>query len=210
MIFCISGEDIEEYKEIMDKAYMLRHSVFVDGKGWKEIEKPNKHDVDDFDHTETYNILYIYGNEVKGYARLTPMSAPNLLADLHSHLVADNSDLRSPTHLEWTRYCVDEAWTSENPKHLVGARLIAAMFELGFENGFSFIFGEGNPNWVPKLQRLGLKISPIGLPHFFDDEPTIAMKMEINENSVRRTKLAARIRGQVFSNDFAQALAAAG
>lgn len=196
MIVHINGKYANKYQELMIKSFNFRHKYFVETKKWMELEKPDRCETDEFDHEKAHHILYVIDDQVRGYARLTPMSAATLLADLHSFLVTEKLNLRSQNYLEWTRFCVDDDWTAENPTHHVGARLIAAMFEFGFENRFTHILGEGNPNWVPKLKRLGLNIEPIGFPHFFDEEPTIAMKMVVNEESARRTKVVARIKGR--------------
>jgi len=67
MIHVVTPENEHFYRDEMDQAYRLRHKVFVEEMGWKNMAKPDGREMDQFDTKHAVNMLYIEGGNVLGY-----------------------------------------------------------------------------------------------------------------------------------------------
>jgi acyl-homoserine lactone synthase len=80
MIHVVTPENEHFYRDEMDQAYRLRHKVFVEEMGWKNMAKPDGREMDQFDTKHAVN-MHIEGGNVLGYQRLLPSTRPYLLSE---------------------------------------------------------------------------------------------------------------------------------
>jgi acyl-homoserine lactone synthase len=59
MIHVVTPENEHFYRDEMDQAYRLRHKVFVEEMGWKNMAKPDGREMDQFDTKHAVNMLNI-------------------------------------------------------------------------------------------------------------------------------------------------------
>ena len=46
MIHIVTAENIDSYAAAMEQAYRLRHTVFVEEMGWKDLKRPDGREID--------------------------------------------------------------------------------------------------------------------------------------------------------------------
>jgi N-acyl-L-homoserine lactone synthetase len=105
MIHVVTPENEHFYRDEMDQAYRLRHKVFVEEMGWKNMAKPDGREMDQFDTKHAVNMLYIEGGNVLGYQRLLPSTRPYLLSEVMPELCEVERPVGA--HIwEVSRHCV--------------------------------------------------------------------------------------------------------
>ena len=131
MIHVVTPENEHFYRDEMDQAYRLRHKVFVEEMGWKNLAKPDGREMDQFDTKHAVNMLYIEGGNVLGYQRLLPSTRPYLLSEVMPELCEVERPVGA--HIwEISRHCVAPGHRSggrfANP---VANALGSALVEMG-------------------------------------------------------------------------------
>jgi acyl-homoserine lactone synthase len=83
---------------LLEQAFRLRHSIFVDERGWEVLRRPDGREIDQFDDEDAVHELALHDGAVVGYHRMRPTTRPHLLGDVHLHLCGVGMDtlLRSP------------------------------------------------------------------------------------------------------------------
>jgi acyl-homoserine lactone synthase len=68
----VTPDDLDRYRDLLDQAFALRHRVFVEGRGWQALRRPDRLDIDRHDTSGAIHILALDGGGVFGYTRLVP------------------------------------------------------------------------------------------------------------------------------------------
>ena len=85
MLYLIDGRNRAEYALQIEEMFRFRHSVYVEGRGWKAIARPDRREVDQFDTDEAIYLLGLAsdGNRPK---RGSPSSDNRAAPDAHVSL----------------------------------------------------------------------------------------------------------------------------
>ena len=195
MIHVITKWNKAVFQEELEQAYRLRHKVFVDERGWEDIRKPDGREVDQFDTESAIHLLAIDHGTVVGYSRLLPTLEPHLLTDIYPHLSAKPIPKNGST-FEWTRYCIAPEKRGGSAVGNVGCRLLCGVTEYAERIGLTHLTMETDPIWITRFTQLGFNVDPLGLPQMIEDEPVIAMTIEITGQAVERARRMLRVRGE--------------
>jgi len=175
MIEIITTENIHVYRTEMDEAYRLRHDVFVEEKGWRDLAQPDQREIDQFDNEHALHMICRQNGKVVGYQRMLPTTKPHLL----SSVLADLCEVERPVgdHIwEWTRYCVAKPHR-ERGRALspVANALLSAIVEWGMESGVDRIIIEMEPIWLLRLVQLNFMVTPLGIPREIGGDSVVAV-----------------------------------
>ena len=170
---------------VLDEAMRLRHQVFVEEKGWVGLRRDDGRDIDQFDTPATVHHVAIVNGEVAGYQRFNATTGPHLLADVHRNL-SDGPSPRGSHIWEWSRYCVARKFKRDGVFCDVASTLLIAALEWGEPNGVQQFVLEFHPLWITRFLELGFDVKPLGLPHEYDGEPTIAVCLKYGEDTYQR------------------------
>jgi len=188
MIHVVTPENEHFYRDEMDQAYRLRHKVFVEEMGWKNMAKPNGREMDQFDTKHAVNMLYIECGNVLGYQRLLPSTRPHLLSEVMPELCEVERPIGA--HIwEISRHCVA-------PGHRSGGRfcnpvanaLGSALVEWGLECGISKFIIEIDPIGVLPLIQLYFQPMPLGLPKSINGKVVMALTLTFDGRTLERLR----------------------
>jgi acyl-homoserine lactone synthase len=174
---------------LLDEALRLRHRVFIEERKWTGLRSDNGREHDQFDTPATVHHLAVVQGEVAGYVRLNPTTGPHLLADVHAHLCSQPYE-RAPRCWEWSRYSVGRKYRANNTFCDVASTLLLAGMEWADPLGIDRIVLEFHPVWITRFLELDFKVRPLGLPHEFDGEPTVAVELTWSERTYQRMREA--------------------
>jgi acyl-homoserine lactone synthase len=186
MIHVVTPENEHFYRDEMDQAYRLRHKVFVEEMGWKNMAKPDGREMDQFDTKHAVNMLYIEGGNVLGYQRLLPSTRPYLLSEVMPELCEVERPVGA--HIwEVSRHCVAPGHRSggrfANP---VANALGSALVEWGLECGISKFIIEMDPMGVLPLIQLYFQPMPLGLPKNINGKAVMALTLTFDGRTLER------------------------
>jgi acyl-homoserine lactone synthase len=188
VIHVVTAENDHHYRNEMDQAYRLRHQVFVEELGWKNLSKPDGREKDQFDTKHAVNMLCIEGGKVLGYQRLLPTVRPHLLSEIMPELC----DLERPVgaHIwEISRHCVAPAHRSggrfANP---IANALGTALVEWGLECGISKYLIEIEPMAIVPLIQLHFQPMPLGLPKTVNGKDVMAITLTFDGRTLERLR----------------------
>ncbi|WP_352560616.1 acyl-homoserine-lactone synthase [Mesorhizobium sp. M0025] len=106
MLLVVTAQNAEEYKAELDQAFRLRHKVFVEEKGWTDLQREDGREIDRFDDEHAIHMLFSAEDRVVGYQRMLPSLRPHLLSEVLPDL-CDGARPAGDNIWEWTRYCVE-------------------------------------------------------------------------------------------------------
>lgn len=188
MIHIVTPENEHMYRDEMEQAYRLRHKVFVEEKGWKELAKPDGREIDQFDTKYAVHMLCIEKGRVLGYQRLLPTTRPHLLSDVTPELCEGERPVGA--HIwEWTRFCVA-------PRHRekgqvlgrVANALGSGLVEWGLECGVSKLVIELEPAQLLPLVQLHFQPMPLGLPKKLSGHDVVAFTLTFDGRTLARLR----------------------
>ncbi|MBB4304344.1 acyl-homoserine lactone synthase [Rhodobium orientis] len=201
MACVIEGHKAHFYRDELEKIYRLRHQVFVDERGWKDLWKPDGREIDQFDTESAVHIAAFRNGEAAGCARLLPTVGPHLLTDVYPWLCERGPIPRGPHIIEWGRHCVAKAWRDGGQPSRVGAELILGVLEYCLPRGITECTGESDPVWISGFLQLGFDVDPLGLPEVIDDGPVVAVKMTFSDKTLETTRSVVGIPHSVLEPD---------
>ncbi len=77
-VHVVRRDNSDRYREELEQYFRGRYDVFVRERGWKELERPDGRDTDQFDTEEAIHLLAIERSEVIGGFRFNPSTGPTL------------------------------------------------------------------------------------------------------------------------------------
>lgn len=187
MLHIVTNENVDLYRDEMQQAFRLRHKVFVEERGWSELQSEDGQEIDRFDNEYAVHMLFIEDDRhVIGYQRLLPSTRPHLLSEVLSSLCEVDRPV-GPNIWEWTRYCV-EAGHRERGRMLspVANALLSGIVEWGLHNGVDTIIIEMSPLWLLRLVQLHFRVTPLGLPQIISGEEAVAVTAKFDERTLAR------------------------
>jgi acyl-homoserine lactone synthase len=184
MIEVITGVRPGESK-LVDEAMRIRHTVFVEEKGWSSLRREDGRDIDQFDTPATVYHIAVVNGEVAGGQRFNQTTRPHLLSDVHPGLCA-RPYIRAPHCWEWSRYSVARKFRRDDIFCDVASTLLIAALEWGEANGVTRLVLEFHPLWITRFLELDFTVKPLGLPQVFDGEPAVAVELGWSEHTYQR------------------------
>jgi acyl-homoserine lactone synthase len=187
MIRVIDKTNFRRFPRTMDQLFRVRHSVFVEEKGWKQFERDGIFEKDQYDTEDAiYAVALDDQGDAIGCFRLYPTVLPHMISEVFPGMV-DGEVLCRPDVMELTRFhlCKPKRHSTEY------LELLTAIPEVGIELGLSGFTAIVRTLRIPVMQSAGLSIVPTGLPAVIDGESHVSVVFEVSENclaSINRTR----------------------
>jgi acyl-homoserine lactone synthase len=102
-IHVVSKENASQYADELQAYYRLRHLIYVEERGWRDLRRDDGLERDQFDNDNAVHLLAIKNHEVVGGSRMIRMSQPTLLSEVFPRLVQRGELPRDHASMEWTR-----------------------------------------------------------------------------------------------------------
>ncbi|MER9136094.1 GNAT family N-acetyltransferase [Mesorhizobium sp. M0830] len=192
MFLIVTAQNAEQYQAELDQAFRLRHKVFVEERGWADLQRESGREIDRFDDEHAVHMLFLTENRVVGYQRMLPSTRPHLLSEILSDL-CEGERPAGANIWEWTRYCVEPQFR-ERGRMLspVANSLLSGIVEWGMGRGVDTIIIEMNPLWLLRLVQLHFRVTPLGLPKLIGGEETVAVTARFDERTLQRLRETGR------------------
>lgn len=185
MIIAIQGTQVGQFPDLMDQAFRLRRSVFIDELAWTGLEATEGRETDQFDTADAFHFLSLRDGRVAGYIRALPTTEPHLL----SHVLSDLCERPMPSEpaiWEMSRYCVAQDYR-EGRRRLgsVGSEVLAGMVEWAMQRDVTSLIFQFEPNWVLRALQLGFIVNALGRINTIEGEQTVAAELSLTDTTLR-------------------------
>lgn len=184
LIETIRGADAHLHSTIMDENHKRRHQIFVDRLGWEALRKPDGRDVDEYDTGDATHLLLTDCGRLRGGARLTPLTCPNLLTGKFSNLVVETLPDSIERGIDWTRHYVIASNRRAGHLSTEAALLYSACMEFALKSNATFFTFVSSIYMIELLTSFNWKVVPLGPPRIMDGSPTIAGAIEVSEEAL--------------------------
>jgi acyl-homoserine lactone synthase len=193
-VHVITKENEHLYQEQMEEYFHLRQEIFVNERGWRDLNCIGGREIDAYDNENAVYLLAIDQNRVVGGQRLYPTLLPHMLSEVFDHMV--QRGIPRAQHIwEWTRYFV----IKNRRIGRTDCRLLAAIQQFCLEEGITEITAVVEMWWLPRWQQVGFNVRPLGLPTMIEGQPCIAAAIGISQESLDQVRSIAGLRGSSLS-----------
>jgi acyl-homoserine lactone synthase len=171
------------YQTALHDYFRTRHEIYVRERGWKELDKPDGLEIDQFDADDTVYIVALDDDRTAGGMRLVPTTSPTLLNDLFPYLSLRGL-IRDPDIFELSRFFVTRPHRGEKAHPRLEALIQCATMEYGVAIGLRQFTIVCETWCVPLLHEQGWHSTPLGVPTLVDGLSTIAVAVDVSQNAV--------------------------
>jgi acyl-homoserine lactone synthase len=192
-VHVVTNENRDSYKDEVEQYFRLRHEVFVNERGWKDLHRIDGREIDSYDNENAVYLLAIDQNRVVGGQRLYPTLLPHMLSEVFGHMAQRSIPQRQHV-FEWTRYFV----IKERRMGRTDCRLLAAIQQFCLEGGITAVTAVVEMWWLPRWQQVGFKVRPLGLPTIIEGQPCIAAEIKVSQQSLDQVRDLAGLRGSAL------------
>jgi acyl-homoserine lactone synthase len=184
-VHVVTDTNRQLYERELDEHHQIRHRIYIDELHWPGLTpRDDKREYDQFDFAETVYLLGIEDGRVVGGLRLVPTMGPHLIANVFSRFAEQRGVPRRPDVAEWTRIFVVPERREEHTGSKVGSSVIAGMIDYGLQEGLSGISVVMNTFWLPKFQRYGWRVRPLGMPDVHEGEWLVAVMIDVTPEAL--------------------------
>jgi acyl-homoserine lactone synthase len=176
------GNELQQY-------FRLRHEIFVEERGWRDLYRPDGLEIDRYDNEHAVYLLAIDRERVVGGQRLYPTLLPHMISDVFAHM-AGRGIPKAADVFEWTRYFV----VRERRTGRTDCRLLAAIQEFCLDEGITELTAVVEMWWLPRWQQAGFKVRPLGLPTMVEGQPCVAAAIRVSQESLDHIRKLAGLR----------------
>jgi len=196
-VHVVRHDNSHRYRGELEQYFRRRYDVFVRERGWKNLERPDGRDIDQFDTEDAIHLLAIDKHQVIGGVRMNPSMGPTLLSEVFPHLCSIPLT-KSPDIYEVTRMWVVKERRSESSRPTVEALLTVASIELSLALGIRKTRALFEMRRLDRNKRLGWTFHPLGLPQQIDGVRNIAVEKDVSEGIWMRACVELSVPGLVL------------
>ena len=184
MLFSLTTQELMERPDLWEAVHRLRYKIFVEEMGWSDLARPDRLEIDQFDHDEAEHHLVIRNGELAGYQRMLPTTRPHLLSDVLTDLY-EGTPPSGPKVWELTRYAVAPGHRDgKRGVSTVGTELIAGFVEWGLKRGGNQVIIEFEPMWVLRALQLHFLARPLCYQRTYGNQQVVATLLTFNEHTL--------------------------
>jgi acyl-homoserine lactone synthase len=181
------------YLDEIEAMHRHRYEIFVEERGWKALESPDRLDIDEFDTSDaTYLIAIDRRASVMGSARLIPSWRPNMLKTLFPEYCAGPVPT-GPGIWEWTRHATPGRRHSKDFNIAVQCLLNMAVLEFAQSRAIDSFIGILEASLLPYTIELGWNSLPLGSPHPYGEGVAIAIQSAVRPGHLQQLRKAGGI-----------------
>jgi len=198
MIYVIDRHNRREFHTQIEEMFHIRHDIYVGRRGWKDLERPDGRDVDQFDTEATVYLLGIDGNgRVTGGLRLNPTTGPHLIRDVFPHTVTEQAIPVGERIYEFTRWFVVKNRVSPEENRRVGGELLVAMLEYGQSIGLTHMSLCCDSFFWKTMQETRWDVRRLGPVIRYPEGKCISVLFEISDRMIANTREVREVNGAV-------------
>ncbi|MBI3699105.1 MAG: GNAT family N-acetyltransferase [Afipia sp.] len=194
MIRVIDHANGLRYRETLDRYFRFRHEIFVRERAWTDFEMDGQYEVDQYDNEKTiYHVALDDKENVTGCFRLYPTTSPHMISEAFPHLV-EGAILERPDVFEISRISIAPKRRHGKPYY----ELLTGLQEYGLQEGLSAVTAVILLHKMPIIQSAGFTVYPLGLPKKVGGKMVIAIRFDIDEETLSRVRCVAKTSDSVL------------
>jgi acyl-homoserine lactone synthase len=176
------------YASYIEQMYRLRYEIYVKERGWQELDRPDKREIDAFDTSDAVYLLGILpGRGVVAGSRLIPTISPHLLNDVFPMLV-EGEVPRASDIFEWTRIFVAKDLRERGRPSKAAGIMYCAILEHCLRNNISHVTIVCEQFWVARLGELGWRPRQLGRVVERGGESLVGLIVEMSTHALVTTR----------------------
>ena len=193
MLYLIDKRNRAAFASQIEEMYRIRHRVYVDGRGWRAIARPDGREKDQFDTEDaTYLLGLAPDGSVLSGVRLLPTQGPHLMRDVFAHIVTCGRVPSDARVFEMTRYFVREGLQGPERRRAVN-EVLCGILEFSLERDLHHVSIVTDTFFVPRFLDGGWKLHPLGLPTPYDEGSCVAIMLEMSADRLAPARAAAGV-----------------
>jgi acyl-homoserine lactone synthase len=206
-----SNKHLPEQAALLEQSYRVRYDLYVKGRGWRALDRPDGREIDQFDTDHAKYLLWADEGEVIGGARFVPTDRPHLMSDVFAHIVTFAPIPRDPRVWEVTRLFTSRSGHSAANRRNITGEVFCAMFEMALHFELKAITVVCDTFFLPRLLDAQIEIAPLGLPTPYDEGTCIACRMPVSLRQLGVARAGKRgpvlfpIEAPIFHRDISRA-----
>jgi acyl-homoserine lactone synthase len=178
----ICAENRHLYDDTLEEYFRLRHDIYVDERGWRDLARPDRREIDQFDTLQTIYLMAMERGRVVGSHRLVPTTHPTLMGDLFPQL-AQRSPIRDPRVYELSRVFVVPHRRGEQAEPRVESVIMAGTMEFALIEALKQFTIVMETWWLPRFFAMGWNPRPLGVPIEINGMSCIGVSVEVTESA---------------------------
>jgi acyl-homoserine lactone synthase len=188
------------YGDCLEQYFRLRHTIYVEGRGWEALRRPDGREIDAFDTSHATHLLGLTETgEVVAGSRLVPTVQPHLMSEVFPEL-ARYGVPRDEATLEWTRFfVVDRLRESHRPSRAAGF-MYCSIVEFCVASDVDRLTVVCEEYWFERLASIGWKPARLGAGIEHDGDRIVGLISEMSSDALACTRRFFDIDGSVLSN----------
>lgn len=188
MLYVLTTAQLTARPELWRAVHRLRYEIFVEEMGWTDLARPDRLEIDAFDHDEAIHHICLRDGRLAGYQRMLPTTRPHLLTHVLTDLF-EGPPPCGPDVYELTRYAVAPDFRDgRRGICTVGSALIAGFVEWGLAHGVDKVIIEFEPMWVLRALQLQFLARPLGYQRTYGNQQVVATLLQFNRNTLRAVR----------------------
>ncbi|MBD0416827.1 acyl-homoserine-lactone synthase [Oryzicola mucosus] len=180
----------KEHAELLEAYFRLRHKIYVETRGWTDVERPIPFEIDAYDNRHA---VYLVGIDKQGElmsgTRLVPTTEPHLLADIFP-ILARGEPPRQPGVFEWTRFFVAPKLRTTGASSKASGIMLTGLLEYCLHSKISVITVVCEAFWPERLRALGWHLKNLGEVLKHVDGDIVGLAITVTPAMVETTKNA--------------------
>jgi acyl-homoserine lactone synthase len=182
LLHVVSETNRHFYECELDQYFRARHQVYVKERGWKELDRPDGREIDQFDTKNAVYLIAIEADRVLGGHRLVPTLYPTLMSEVFPEL-AMRGLVRRANAYELSRIFVVPERRGEQREPRVESVILAGTLEFALSQGIAQFTIVMETWWIPRLRELGWDVRPLGAPINIKGMITIGVVIDVTEQA---------------------------
>jgi acyl-homoserine lactone synthase len=178
----------ENGAKLLHDLFAKRYELFVEGRGWRALARPDRLDIDQYDDDQTTYVIKQIGGTIVGGARLRPTMLRHMLRDVFGDLCDGGCPPVGAMIYECSRTFVARRHPE---RRAIFAEVLLAVAQYCVANGVDTLTGVLETWWLNSYLALGLNAAPLGMPHDVEGMSLLAVSFKID--ACVRDNLSARL-----------------
>jgi len=190
MVHVVTAANRHFYEHQLIESFKIRHKIYVEGRGWETLRRPDGLERDQFDNDDAVYLLVLEGDEgrVIGGSRLVPTLKPHLMSEVFPQLASQRPLPRATNVFEWTRIFVVSERRGGSAMSSTTGRIYCAIQEYCLSENISRLSIVTEPVWIPRFLELGWNPIPLGLPIQHESGPVVGITVDVSEAILSNTR----------------------
>jgi acyl-homoserine lactone synthase len=147
--------------KLLRDLFQKRYELFVEGRGWRALARPDRLDIDQYDDEQTTYVIKQIGGTIVGGARLRPTMINHMLKDVFGDLCSGGTPPIGPTIYECSRTFVARRHPE---RRAIFTEVLLAVAQYCVANDVDTLTGVLETWWLNSYLALGLNATPLGMP----------------------------------------------